>query len=83
MAGNFHVDLYRRPRIFRDEVLNWSNDAIQFPRLIAEMMAAGFFADEELVAELLASMDLNRESLDHVVDRAQAVWDDVKARTNR
>lgn len=65
----------------------WSDDEVQFARLIAEMEAAGVFnvldvreiAGHPTVKEsLLDSMDLDWDEVMEVVDRAQEVWDFLK-----
>jgi len=58
---------------------NWENDSIQFARLIDELEAVGGFTNE-IVEDLCASMDLERDELFEIVERAQKVWDDIKAR---
>lgn len=59
----------------------WDDNSIQFPRLIAELEAAGAFYDAEMVAEACSSMDLTQEQFFELVDRAQAIWDKIKAAT--
>lgn len=55
---------------------NWKNNAIQFPRVIAEILATqptlDFFA-------LAHEMDLEMEDLNELLDRAQNEWDRIKA----
>ncbi len=54
---------------------NWRNNAIQFPRLISEILAT-----QEIDLELLAqSMDLAIEDVEELVDRADAIWQEIKA----
>lgn len=61
---------------------NWKNDSIQFPRLIAEMEAAGFFTQQhELLSLLCQSMDLDLHQIHEIVDRAQQQWDAIKQQT--
>lgn len=55
----------------------WERDAIQFPRLIAELEAVGAFTDEVLSA-LAAEMDLEIEDIGELVERAQAAWEQEK-----
>ena len=59
----------------------WDDDRIQFPRLIAEMKAAGFFDDKGKMEALCASMDLDEEDVLELVERAQEAWDLQKAKT--
>ncbi len=79
----FVLDEAGRPYVSSRPGDNWKNDAIQFARLIAEMEAAGLFPAEDAEGEaaLLESMDLAQGELTEIIDRAQAVWDDVKTRT--
>lgn len=57
---------------------NWQHNAIQFPRLIAELEAQGAFTQEAM--EFLAeSMDLTYEEIFELIDRACAEWDRAKA----
>jgi hypothetical protein len=52
----------------------WDNDAIQFPRLLREIQAT-----QELdLAALEASMDVDREDLDALFDRANVAWETAK-----
>jgi hypothetical protein len=52
----------------------WQNNAIQFPRLIAELEAAGAFT-EQVVQDLQTSMDLDELDIMDLIDRAQDEWD--------
>lgn len=58
----------------------WYHNDIQFPRLIAEMEAAGFFQNDVRMAALCSSMDLEVADVMGLVDRAQRLWDEQKAR---
>jgi hypothetical protein len=60
---------------------NWHNDPLQFARLIAEIESAGGFTTA-LIADLSASMDLEEAKVCELIDRAQAAWDDVVARSS-
>ena len=51
----------------------WTSDRIQFPRLLAEVRAVGLTALQ--YSELEASMDLTREQIDDLLERAESVWD--------
>ncbi|MEU1813367.1 hypothetical protein [Micromonospora aurantiaca (nom. illeg.)] len=58
----------------------WDDNHVQFPRLIAEMEAAGFFDTDVPVIEGLLDllgrgMDLDRADVMELVSRAQAWWD--------
>lgn len=70
----------RLPKISCDPDINWRNDSIQFPRLIAELMAAGAFTPE-VISSLCDQMDLDADQIDEVIDRAQTVWDHIKEAT--
>ena len=61
---------------------NWSNNSIQFPRLIAEMEACGFFSQQhELLSFLCHSMDLDLVQIQEIIDRAQQQWEAIKQHT--
>lgn len=58
----------------------WHDNSVQFPRLIAEMNAAGFFEADVPVIEnklelLTRSTDLDVDAVMELVNRAQAWWD--------
>ena len=57
----------------------WKNNAIQFPRLIAELEAVGAFTPE-VMRDLRESMDLEDENISEIVDRAQVEWEKAKAK---
>jgi hypothetical protein len=59
---------------------NWNNDAIQFPRLIAELEMAGAITPM-IYDRLRESMDLTNSEINELIERAQAAWDAIKART--
>lgn len=56
----------------------WEDNSIQFPRLIEEAQAAGAFTPE-VIRDMCASMDLEQTDLLDLLERAQVVWDDIKA----
>lgn len=65
---------------------NWNNNAIQFPRFIAELEATGaldfVMNDCRRVVDLMAeSMDLDPSEVYELVDRAQIEWDNIKSLT--
>ena len=72
--------LKRMPQVSSNPDENWQNDAIQFPRLIAELEAAGAFTSPVLKS-VAASMDLKTGDVVALIDRAQGTWDDIKAQT--
>lgn len=53
----------------------WEDNAIQFPRLLAEIMATQDNLDADALCE---AMDITREELDELFDRAQAAWETIK-----
>jgi len=59
---------------------NWENNAIQYPRLIAELQMAGAFS-QEVMEFLSESTDLSYWELGELVDRACEEWDAIKAAT--
>ena len=56
----------------------WNDDSIQFPRLLAEVYAIVMFTDDQL-DELSESMDLPRERLYELFERAETKWEAIKA----
>ncbi len=54
---------------------NWENDAIQFPRLLAEIVAT----QEIDFAVLSESTGLELARIDELFDRAQRAWEKIKA----
>ncbi len=56
----------------------WENNELQFARLIAEIEANGGFS-EQLVQDLCSSMDLEKDQIFSLVDRAQDFWDKAKS----
>jgi hypothetical protein len=57
----------------------WSNDEIQFARLIGELCAVDL--GEYLWDELLENMDLESDELSQLFERGQKRWDQIKAAT--
>jgi len=54
----------------------WDNNEVQFARLLCELVANVDNLEFELVAE---SMDLSKEELTSLYDRADLVWERAKA----
>ena len=52
----------------------WHDNAIQFPRLIAELDAAGAFTPE-VMRDLQESMDLTPDEIGELIERANAAWE--------
>lgn len=55
---------------------NWDNDKIQFPRLLEEIRAVGL--TEEQYKELERSMDLSKDRIDELFERAMTAWEKIK-----
>lgn len=64
-------------KVSRDPNKNWANDAIQFPRLLAEISYVGLNAHQ--LSLLRESMDLETEDIDALFDRAETRWQEIKA----
>lgn len=56
---------------------NWENNAIQFPRLLAEIWETCDFNMDAL----RESMDCTSDQISDIFERAQAVWDAIKENT--
>lgn len=53
----------------------WASDAVQFPRLLAEIVATQTLDMEALSA----SMDLSVDDVNELLDRAQLAWERIQA----
>jgi hypothetical protein len=62
-----------------DPTRNWMNNAIQFPRLIAELEAVGVFQDASYMGDLAESMDLGQAEIAELVERAVTEFDKIKS----
>jgi hypothetical protein len=60
----------------------WNNNELQFARLIAELEAAGAFT-VAVMQDLCVSMDLEKNEVTELIDRAQNHWDEMKAMPRR
>jgi len=60
-------------------VLPWDDNAIQFPRLIAEICVNVLFAPEHW-KDLQDSMNLSEAQVNELFDRANAEWNAIKAK---
>ena len=67
-------------KVSKNTAVNWRNNGIQFPRLIAELEATGALT-LPVLDKVAEEMDLDRQSVYNLVDRAQNVWDGIKADT--
>jgi hypothetical protein len=56
----------------------WKKDAVQFPRLLAEIRAIGLTTTQ--YGELNESMDLSRNEIDELLERAETEWQKLKAK---
>jgi len=56
---------------------NWRNDAIQFPRLIAELQMAGAITTH-IMEVLCESMDVTQTEMCQLLDRADRKWEAIK-----
>ena len=56
----------------------WDNDAVQFPRLLAEIRAIGLTSTQ--YSELACEMDLSRDKIDELLERAETEWQAHKER---
>lgn len=72
----------KKIKISSNPATNWFNNNIQFPRLLAELYAAGVLLQPALVKQLEESMDLKYYDIEELFERAQSEWDDIKARTH-
>ncbi len=57
----------------------WERNDIQFPRLLAEIVATMDILESDWEA-LCQSMDLSSKEVEELFDRAQVEWDRIKAR---
>jgi hypothetical protein len=68
------------PKVSKNPDKNWKNDAIQFPRLIAELQSSGGF-NLVNIGTLAVEMDLSIQQVCELIDRACTKWDAIKAAT--
>ena len=59
---------------------SWEDDSVQFPRLLAEIMATQDNLDLEALCE---SMDLEPDDIWEIFNRAQNAWEKTKESTTR
>jgi len=57
---------------------NWSDNNIQFPRLLAEISANIDISDKDWNS-LCQNMDLESEDINEIFDRASAEWEKIKS----
>ena len=68
------------PHIDSDPDVNWNNNGIQFPRLLAELNATGAFTGA-VIHEVAGAMDLDPSQVYELIDRSVYAWDNIKERT--
>lgn len=54
----------------------WGRDDVQFPRLLAEIKAAGL--PPEVMRQLCSSMELSPEQVHELLDRAEETFEAIK-----
>jgi hypothetical protein len=54
----------------------WERNNVQFPRLLAEIYAIGLTPEQ--YGALVNSMDLHRDSIYEILQRAEAEWERLK-----
>ena len=63
--------------------LKWTNPLVQFARLVDEMQAAiPETAWNDMWVSLRESMDVTEQELEELFERAQTLWDEIKAQLN-
>jgi hypothetical protein len=67
------------PYISKNSDINWQNDDIQFPRLLAEIRAIGLKVEQ--YRQLRQSMDLSVKQIDEILERAELSWQSIKDST--
>jgi hypothetical protein len=55
----------------------WENNDVQFPRLLTEVAAV---LTTEQYKEIALSMDLTLDDVTDLFERAERVWDNIKAK---
>ncbi len=82
----YTIDLAKKTLDYREvgfdeadkEPSAWEDDAIQFPRLIAELETVGAFS-APVIKALTEEMAISKQELNELVDRAQTAFDKVKS----
>lgn len=69
----------RIPKLSADPNANWANNDIQFPRLLAEINAAGLTSSQ--YKDICDSMDLTIGDINEILDRAEETWRLIKEST--
>lgn len=70
------INKYTRPST---KLHPWKNNRLQFARLIAELEAVGAFTRKNIMEDLSETMDLTKEQILELVERASNEWDEIKA----
>lgn len=58
------------------EITHWTNDSIQFPRLLAEIDSMGL--DVHQIESLCEKMDITYSELQKLFRRAETRWEEIK-----
>lgn len=66
--------------INKDPNVNWRDNRIQFPRLIAELQAVGGFS-AEIMHALSEEMALPQSAVAELIERAEKEWQQIKSCT--
>ena len=59
---------------------HWQDNQLQYARLIAELEQAGAFTSE-IMSTLCLEMDLSRQNIFELIERACSEWDEQKRNT--
>lgn len=60
-----------------NDTAHWQRSDLQYPRLIAELLATGAF-DTNIRTAICDSMDLEPHQLDELLSRAESDWTTIK-----
>jgi len=67
----------RKNKAINKVIDGWEDNAIQFPRLIAEAQAAGAFT-EKVLQDMSESMDLEWGDILSIISRAEEEFEEIK-----
>lgn len=72
-----------KPCVKKHEAIGklWKRDDVQFPRLLAEINAVGLTSGQ--AADICDSMDLSKERLKELFERAEIALEKIKAKHTR
>jgi hypothetical protein len=77
-AGNENVTMFKDGEIEREHRSGYQTASIQFPRLLAEIYAAGITDEQE--ATICESMDITPAQLSELLVRAEHAFEKIKAK---